>query len=101
MCLSAQRSNCVYNSNCRSRCLEGVAFMIDAVATVCLFVNDQDKAKNLYVNKLDFEVRSDQPMGESRWLAVAPKGAVTEIILYKVDQNWQHHRQIAGKSQAT
>ena len=39
-------------------------------------------------------------MGESRWLAVAPKGARTEVILYKMDQNWQHYRQVMGKSQA-
>ncbi len=39
-------------------------------------------------------------MGESRWLAVAPKGARTEIILYKMDQNWEHYREVMGKSQA-
>jgi uncharacterized glyoxalase superfamily protein PhnB len=39
-------------------------------------------------------------MGESRWIAVAPKGARTEVILYKMDENWQHYHQIMGKSQA-
>lgn len=74
--------------------------MIDAMATVCIFVNDQDKAKAFYTDILGFELRQDSPMGESRWLAVAPKGARTEVILYKMDQNWQHYRQVMGKSQA-
>lgn len=74
--------------------------MIDAVATVCIFVNDQDKAKAFYTDVLGFELHQDSPMGESRWLAVAPKGARTEIILYKMDQNWEHYRQVMGKSQA-
>ncbi len=74
--------------------------MIDAVATICIFVNDQDKAKAFYTDKLGFELRQDAPMGESRWIAVTPKGALTEVILYKLDDNWKHYRQVMGKSQA-
>ncbi len=62
--------------------------MIDAVATICIFVNDQDKAKAFYLDKLGFELHQDSPMGpDSRWIAVAPKGARTEVILYKMDEN--------------
>jgi lactoylglutathione lyase len=75
-------------------------FMIDALATVCIFVDDQDRAKAFYIDKLGFELRQDSPMGESRWIAVAPKGARTEVILYKMDENWQHYSQMKGKSQA-
>jgi uncharacterized glyoxalase superfamily protein PhnB len=39
-------------------------------------------------------------MGESRWIAVAPRGAHTEVILYKLDENWEHYRQVVGKPQA-
>jgi len=74
--------------------------MIDSVATICIFVSDQDRAKTFYTEMLGFEVRSDAPMGESRWLAVAPRGAQTEIILYKMDENWDHYRAVMGKSQA-
>lgn len=75
--------------------------MIDAVATICIFVSNQDRAKAFYTEKLGFELREDQSMGpDSRWLAVAPKDARTEVILYKMDDNWQHYRQIMGKSQA-
>src|SRR5215472_1817203 len=76
------------------------SFMIDALATVCIFVNDQDKAKTFYTDTLGFELRQDSPMGESRWIAVAPKGALTEVILYKMDENWQHYNQVQGKSHA-
>lgn len=74
--------------------------MIDSVATICIFVADQDKAKAFYIEKLGFELREDAPMGASRWIAVAPKGARTEVILYKLDENWEHYRQVMGKSQA-
>ena len=74
--------------------------MIDAVATVCIFVNDQDRARAFYMDKLGFELRQDAPMGTSRWIAVAPRGARTELILYKMDENWEHYRSVLGKSQA-
>jgi lactoylglutathione lyase len=75
--------------------------MIDSLATVCVFVKDQDKAKAFYTEVLGFELRQDSPMGpESRWIAVAPKGALTEVILYMMDENWQHYSQVQGKAQA-
>src|SRR5450432_2532542 len=75
--------------------------MITKVSTVCLFVNDQDAAKAFYTEKLGFELRLDMPMGpDSRWLSFVPKGAETEVILYKPDENWEHYRQVVGKSQA-
>lgn len=74
--------------------------MIEAVATICIFVSDQDRAKAFYTEKLGFELREDAPMGPSRWIAVAPAGARTEVILYKMDENWEHYRQVMGKSQA-
>jgi lactoylglutathione lyase len=75
--------------------------MITKVSTVCLFVNDQDAAKAFYTEKLGFELRMDAPLGpDTRWIAVAPKGAETEVILYKPDENWEHYRQVVGKSQA-
>lgn len=74
--------------------------MINGIASVCIFVSDQDRAKAFYTEKLGFEVRKDYPMGSSRWLAVAPHGAMTEVILYKMDENWPHYHSVQGKSQA-
>ena len=74
--------------------------MITALGSVCIYVNDQDKAKAFYTEKLGFELHTDAPMGESRWIAVAPPGAQTEVILYKLDSNWEHYREVLGKSQS-
>jgi catechol 2,3-dioxygenase-like lactoylglutathione lyase family enzyme len=77
--------------------------MIDSVGTVCIFVADQDRAKAFYTDQLGFELRTDQPLfpgAPNRWVAVAPAGAKTEVILYLPDQNWEHYRQVVGKSQA-
>ena len=40
-----------------------------------IFVLNQDSAKDFYVNKLGFEVKTDAKMGEDfRWLTVSPPG---------------------------
>jgi predicted enzyme related to lactoylglutathione lyase len=39
----------------------------------CVYVLDQDRAKEFYTEKLGFEVRDDVKMGAFRWLTVAPK----------------------------
>lgn len=77
--------------------------MFNKVGTVSLFVADQQRAKDFYTNKLGLELRTDAPLGpgsEARWIAVAPKGAETELILYLPDENWSHYKQTVGKSQA-
>lgn len=77
--------------------------MINQIGTVCVFVNDQDRAKDFYIHTLGFELRTDAPLypgASARWLAVAPKGAATEVVLYLPDANWEHYRQVVGQSQA-
>jgi len=59
--------------------------MIQRFTATTLFVNDQDEAKDFYVNKLGFEVRMDQSMGDFRWLTVSPKAQLDfQIILMKL-----------------
>ncbi len=77
--------------------------MITSIGTVSLFVADQDRAKAFYTNVLGFELRTDAPLypgATSRWIAVAPPGAHTELILYLPDENWDHYRGVVGQSQA-
>lgn len=77
--------------------------MFTKVGSVSVFVSDQDRAKAFYTGVLGMELRSDDPLypsATSRWLAVAPGGAATEIILYLPDENWEHYKQVVGKSQA-
>jgi len=76
---------------------------INRVATISVFVTDQDRARDFYIRVLGMELRADAPLypgGSARWVAVAPRGAQTEIILYLPDENWKHYDQVLGKSQA-
>jgi catechol 2,3-dioxygenase-like lactoylglutathione lyase family enzyme len=61
--------------------------MIQRLSHATLYVIDQDAAKDFYVNKLGFELRMDESMGNGfRWLTVSPKGQPDlQIILMKVD----------------
>lgn len=77
--------------------------MIQKVGTVSVFVSNQDRAKEFYTETLGLELRTDAPLfpgSEARWIAVAPTGAETEIILYLPDENWEHYAQTVGQSQA-
>lgn len=77
--------------------------MITKVSTVSVFVADQDRARAFYTEKLGFELRTDAPLypgAEARWVAVAPPGAETEVILYLPDDNWAHYKGVVGQSQA-
>jgi len=48
--------------------------MIQKLSHVTLFVSNQDEARDFYINKLGFEVRTDHTMeGGFRWLTVGPK----------------------------
>jgi catechol 2,3-dioxygenase-like lactoylglutathione lyase family enzyme len=59
--------------------------MIQRFTHATIFVNDQDEAKDFYINKLGFDVRMDQSMGNFRWLTVGPKGQPDfQLILMKL-----------------
>ena len=77
--------------------------MITQIGTVSVFVEDQDRAKAFYTDKLGMELRADAelyPGADSRWVAVAPPGADTEIVLYKFDAQWEHYRSTFGQAQS-
>jgi len=57
--------------------------MIQRLSHVTIYVLDQDAAKDFYVNKLGFDLKTDASMDNGfRWLTVAPKGQPDlEIVL--------------------
>lgn len=61
--------------------------MIQKLSHATIYVLDQDAARDFYVNKLGFEVRTDRSMDNGfRWLTVSPKGQPElQLILMKVD----------------
>jgi lactoylglutathione lyase len=77
--------------------------MFNKVGTVCVYVQDQQRAKKFYTEVLGFELRTDAelwPGAPTRWISVVPQGAQTEIILYVPDENWEHYKGVVGKSQS-
>jgi len=61
--------------------------MIQRLSHATIYVLDPDAARDFYVNKLGFEIRTDQSMDNGfRWLTVSPKGQPElQFILMKVD----------------
>jgi catechol 2,3-dioxygenase-like lactoylglutathione lyase family enzyme len=54
--------------------------MITGTKLISVWVSDQDKAYDFYVNKLGFKVETDQTMPNGfRWLEVVPPGAETHL----------------------
>ncbi len=77
--------------------------MIIKVGTVSIFVSDQQRAKKFYTEMLGMEIRKEAPLfpgSDVMWLEVAPEGAATSVVLYPIDENWEHYRGVVGKSQA-
>ncbi|GAA4455464.1 glyoxalase superfamily protein [Phytohabitans houttuyneae] len=55
---------------------------IDSVRTMTVFVSDQEKARDFYVDVLGFGVKADQTFHDNRWLEVGPD-AGTSLVLHK------------------
>jgi predicted enzyme related to lactoylglutathione lyase len=59
--------------------------MINRLSHTTIYVLDQQAALSFYTDKLGFAVRTDQSMGDFRWLTVGPKEQPDlEIVLYQV-----------------
>lgn len=58
--------------------------MISRVQMLTVYVRDQQRALDFYVNKLGMQIKLDQTMEANlRWLEVSPPGAETSIALLK------------------
>jgi lactoylglutathione lyase len=69
--------------------------MISKIATAAVYVEDQQKAKNFWVEKVGFELIRETPMGPAgSWLEVAPKGAQSALVLYprSMMEGWETMR---------
>ncbi len=59
--------------------------MLQKLSHVTVWVLDQDRAAGFYVDKLGFEIRTDQSLGGFRWLTVGPRGQKEiELVLLPV-----------------
>jgi lactoylglutathione lyase len=60
--------------------------VISHLNTVTVYVSDQQRSLDFYVDKLGFEKRADRDMGPSgRWIEVCPAGAETGLVLVRGD----------------
>lgn len=57
--------------------------MITAISRITLYVENQKEAEDFWVHKIGFKIVEDQPMGEYRWLEVAPPQGETRFVLYE------------------
>lgn len=65
--------------------------MIEKIATVAVYVEDQQKAKTFWTEKVGLELIRETPMGPGgNWLEVAPKGAESALVIYPKSMmtNW-------------
>lgn len=65
--------------------------MITQIATVGVYVEDQEAARKFWTEQVGFEVRANHPMGPgANWLEVAPPGAQSRLVIYprKMMPNW-------------
>jgi predicted enzyme related to lactoylglutathione lyase len=57
--------------------------MIKKIATVAIYVSDQNKALAFWTEKVGFELREKIEMGNGMaWMEVAPPGAESGLVLY-------------------
>ncbi|MDP4177166.1 MAG: VOC family protein [Bacillota bacterium] len=58
--------------------------MINKIGKITLYVNNQDEAKKFWIEKLDFVVKFEQPMGPNmKWVEVGPsESEFTTFVLY-------------------
>ena len=69
--------------------------MLGPVKTVGVYVTDQSRAVDFYVNVLGFELRRTMEMGaDAEWIEVAPPGAETCLVIYPRDlmPDWEQRK---------
>ena len=66
--------------------------MINKIGKITVYVNDQEQAKDFWLNKMGFVLKMEQPMGpNATWLEVAPsEDEFTTLVLYSKSAMEQH-----------
>ena len=65
--------------------------MINYIATVGVYVDDQDAAEKFWTEKVGFEVKKKEPMGpNANWLEIGPKDSQPNLVVYpkSMMKNW-------------
>src|SRR5688572_17503375 len=67
--------------------------MRQSLATIALVVRDYDEAIAWFTDRLGFTLEQDRPMGNKRWVVVAPRGGKgARLLLARADSPEQQAR---------
>jgi lactoylglutathione lyase len=69
--------------------------VIQSIATVAVYVEDQQKTLEFWTQKVGFEVVANHPMGpNASWIEVAPPGAQSRLVIYPkaLMPDWQERK---------
>ncbi|MEH7355640.1 VOC family protein [Neobacillus drentensis] len=66
--------------------------MINKIGKITVYVQDQEEAKDFWLNKVGFVLKVEQPMGpDASWIEVGPsEDEFTTIVLYSKSAMEQH-----------
>jgi lactoylglutathione lyase len=66
--------------------------MINKIGKITVYVQDQEQAKDFWLNKMGFVLKLEQPMGpNATWLEVGPsEDEFTTLVLYSKSAMEQH-----------
>src|SRR3954454_11628560 len=72
---------------------KGGLAMINKIGKVTVYVNDQEEAKDFWLNKVGFFLKMEQQMGpDFSWIEVGPsEDEVTNLVLYSKAAMEQHN----------
>ncbi|WP_088072239.1 VOC family protein [Gottfriedia luciferensis] len=66
--------------------------MINKIGKVTVYVQDQEAAKDFWINKVGFVLKYEMPMGQdAKWIEVAPsESEFTTLVLYSKSSMEKH-----------
>jgi predicted enzyme related to lactoylglutathione lyase len=64
--------------------------MIRGIKFGSIPVRDQDRALAFYTQKLGFNILTDQPMGDQRWIELGIPGADSAVVLFTPKEHESH-----------
>lgn len=64
--------------------------MIRGIKFGSIPVRDQDRALAFYTEKLGFNILTDQPFGEQRWIELGIPGAESGVVLFTPKEHESH-----------
>ncbi|WHY69374.1 VOC family protein [Neobacillus sp. SuZ13] len=66
--------------------------MINKIGKITVYVQDQEEAKDFWINKVGFVLKVEQPMGpDAFWIEVGPsENEFTTLVLYSKSAMEQH-----------